>query len=285
MYAAVSPSESVGGAAPAMPLYERSSGSARLTVAPAPGGGRVEEAYQRGAFRLRFPRISGSRIPEAVLINTAGGVTGGDRFDVAARVADGARAVLTTQAAEKVYRSIGGAAALDIRLEVGSGARLDWLPQETILFDRGRLRRTLRAEIAEGGALLVCEPVVLGRAAHGETVRSGLFRDSWRIRRGGRLVYADETRLDGAVHETVAGAAVLGGARAFASLLLVAPDAEERLDAVRAALADQPAEAGASAWNGMLAVRMAAPDGLSLRRSILRGLEALQVPLPRVWNG
>ncbi|WP_210163431.1 urease accessory protein UreD [Lutibaculum baratangense] len=251
----------------------------------AAGGGRVEEAYQRGALRLRFPRVSGNPVPEAVLINTAGGVTGGDRFDVSATIRDGAAATLTTQAAEKVYRSSGGEAELRVDLRVGAGGRLEWLPQETILFDRGRLRRRLEVDVAESGRILLCEPVVLGRTAHGETVRAGLFRDSWRVRRAGRLVYADEARLGPDIAAAAGGSAVLGANRAFASILLLEPRAEERLSATRAALETTvDVEAGASAWDGMLAVRMAAPGGLALKRAALAALVALGAVVPRVWS-
>ena len=125
---------------------------------------------------------------------------------------------------------------------------------------------------------------MLGRTAHGETVHEGYFRDSWRVRRDGVLVYADETRLDGRIDEAVRGRALLGGMRAFASLLLVSPDAESKLHAVRDAIAGAPAEGGASAWNGMLAVRLVADGSLSLRRSIVAVLKALGTHLPRVWN-
>ncbi|ESR24861.1 Urease accessory protein UreD [Lutibaculum baratangense AMV1] len=285
MYAAVSRSERFAADRPARTSLERSSGSARLSVIRAAGGGRVEEAYQRGALRLRFPRVSGNPVPEAVLINTAGGVTGGDRFDVSATIRDGAAATLTTQAAEKVYRSSGGEAELRVDLRVGAGGRLEWLPQETILFDRGRLRRRLEVDVAESGRILLCEPVVLGRTAHGETVRAGLFRDSWRVRRAGRLVYADEARLGPDIAAAAGGSAVLGANRAFASILLLEPRAEERLSATRAALETTvDVEAGASAWDGMLAVRMAAPGGLALKRAALAALVALGAVVPRVWS-
>ncbi|MDX5360610.1 MAG: urease accessory protein UreD [Alphaproteobacteria bacterium] len=281
MYAVTSLSDA--GADPGAAL-ERAYGEARLSVARSGGRTVLREAFQQGSFKLRFPRVFEGGQCEAVLINTAGGVTGGDRFAAEIAAGDGAALTLATQAAEKVYRSPGGEARLAVRLAAGRGARLLWLPQETILFDRGQLARTLDVEMAADATVLLCEAMVLGRTAHGETVRAGALRDRWRVRREGRLVYADDLRIGGEVGAATAGAATLGGACAFASLLLIAPDAEARLDTVRTALDDVPAVAGASAWDGMLAVRAVARGGQDLRRALLRVLDALGAHVPRVWS-
>jgi len=264
------------------PDLQRAEGAVRVGFRAGTGGSRLSDAYQRGSMKVRFPRQFDTDVPEAVLINTAGGITGGDRFRVDGNLGTGAAATLTTQAAEKVYRSSGGDGRVDVSLHLEPSAQLAWLPQETILFDRGRLVRTLDVEMAADAGLVLCESVILGRAAHGETVRQGLLTDRWRVRRGGRLVYADFLKL--AFPMTApAGAAVLAGSRAFASLLVVDPDAEARIEAARSAL-DGPATAGASAWNGMLAVRLAAPDGSVLRDMLIRLCGAIGVRLPRAWS-
>jgi urease accessory protein len=200
----------------------------------------------------------------------------------------GAALTVTSQACEKVYRARDGRADVAVSLNAAAGARIDWLPQETILFDGAALARTLEADLAEGARLLAVEAVVLGRTAMGETVRRGTLRDRWRIRRAGRLVFADDLRLEGAVAEIAALAPTLAGGRAFASLLLVADDAERFLAPVRAAMGPPSARmnGGASAFDGKLFARVVAADGLSLRRALLPAIAALRdgAPVPRVWR-
>ncbi|MBB6252790.1 urease accessory protein UreD [Nitrospirillum iridis] len=242
---------------------------------------RLDRLYQSGSARLRLPK--GPDL-EGVLINTGGGLTGGDVLETEVLVAAGARATVTTQAAEKVYRASAGEARVLNRLSVAG--RLDWLPQETILFDGARLCRRLEVDMADGATLLAAEAMVFGRTARGERVTHGLFRDEWRIRRGGRLVYADAVRLAGDIDAQLARAAVAGGACATASCLYVAPDAEARVEAVRAVLPrTDGVKAGASAWNGLLALRLVARDGQALLRALAPMIEHLRgLPVPRVWR-
>lgn len=265
---------------PDLPVLQRARGCARIAVRAEDGRTRLSRLYQDGCGKIRMPKAQGL---EAVLINTAGGVTGGDRLEWAAEVGADAHLTLTTQACEKVYRARDGAAEVRTSLTLGDGARIDWLPQETILFDGGGLARTLDADLGEGAQLLAVEAVVLGRTAMDETVGTGSLRDRWRIRREGRLVFADDLRLEGTVAELAAGAPILGKARAFASLLLVTDDAARFLGPLRAALGPL---GGASALDGKLFARVVAPDGFSLRRALLPALTILRggAPLPRVWS-
>lgn len=293
MYDAASRSD--GGGLPVAPGVEavsvrpgrlqRADGEVRLAFEGAGARSIVREAYQQGSAKVRFPRVyeAGGMI-EAVLLNTAGGVTGGDRFRIAVRAGRRSRAALTTQAAEKAYRSSGGEARIDVALAAGEGARLAWLPQETILYDGARLARTLTLDCAAGAEVLLCEAVVLGRTASGERVREGRLTDRWRVRHGDRLVYADDLRIDGAVSERLAGQATLAGGRAFASLLLVAGDAESRLDRARDALDGAGVRAGASAWDGLLSARLVAGDGVGLRQALRRLLDAIGWTVPRSWT-
>jgi urease accessory protein len=276
----------VEGAGPAgdRPL-QRARGRVRLSFKQGPAGTAVDTRFEESSGRVRLVG-RGERGPaEAVLLNTAGGLTGGDRFEVEVALAAGTEAAVSTQAAERVYRRSEGRARVATRLLVGEGASLSWLPQETILFDRSGLERTLEADCAATGTLLALEATVMGRAAMGETLHAADLRDSWRVRRDGRLVFADGIRLDGDAAAAMAGGATGGGHIAWATVLLVTPDAACRLDAARAALQGAEGECGASAWNGMILVRLLAPSGLALRRDLARLVEALRgAPMPRVWN-
>jgi urease accessory protein len=263
---------------------ERAEGAVRLSFVAYGGQSRLQRGYQGGSLKVRFPRLYDTDVPEAVLLNTAGGITGGDRFSVEAEIGSGAAATLTSQAAERVYRSVSGEGRVDVSLNLGPGARLDWLPQETIVFDAGRLSRTLSVEMADDSRLMLCEAVILGRAAHGETMRQGFMSDRWRVRRGGRLVYADNLMLDPGAGATTQGSATLGGGRGFATLLIVRPSAESAIDTVRAVLSECPVTGGASAWNGMLSARLVAADGAALRASIIRLCAATGTRLPRAWS-
>jgi urease accessory protein len=263
---------------------QRARGRAEVAVSRRDGRIRLDRLYQEGCCKAILPRAEGPA-PEAVLINTSGGVTGGDRIGWRLEAGPGAALVATTQAAERVYRSAGGAAQVETRLVLGAGAALDWLPQETILFDGGRLARRLEVEMAEDARLLALECVLLGRAAMGETVAAGALDDQWRIRRAGRLVHAEALRLTGDIASAGAGPATLRGARAFATLVHVAPEAETRLDAARAALGAEGVLAAATAKPSVLIARWLSPDAQALRAGLIRFLIAFRAaPLPRVWT-
>ncbi|WP_210185579.1 urease accessory protein UreD [Bauldia litoralis] len=275
--------------APSLPIaslrLQRARGEARVTVRRERGGNRLDQLRQSGSAKVRLPRIADTAPLEAILLNTAGGVTGGDRLNYAVSVGAAAAAVVSSQAAERAYRSSGGVARIDTRLEVGAGGRLEWLPQETILYERSALHRRLEADVAGSATLLAAEAVLLGRAAMGERLHDIVFDDIWRIRRDGVLVFAEGTRLDGDAVAGMAGKATGGGAGAFATVVMVSPDAAARLDAAREILAEGGCEAGASAWNGLLVARILAPGGQALRTSLTRLLEMLRdAAMPRVWN-
>jgi urease accessory protein len=252
------------------------------------GGGsetRLDTLHQSGAARVRFPRREGSAQPEAVLLNTAGGLTGGDRIDIEVTLAPGCEATVTSAAAEKVYRSLDEPTEIRVDLQLGEGAACCWLPQPTILFDRSKLDRRTSVQMAGGARLVAVEMLIYGRTAMGEDVRRGAIRDAWRVRRDGRLVLAETTRVGGAVADVLDRTATLDGARATAMLLYVAPDASDRLVQVRALLEGCPCAAGASAWNGILLVRAAAGTGRDLQRHLRPVMECLSGrPLPRVWQ-
>jgi urease accessory protein len=216
------------------------------------------------------------------MLNTAGGIVGGDRLAVSIEAADGAELAVTSQAAEKIYRAAGAPSRIALALKAGPRASIDWLPQETILFDRARVARRIDVDMAVDAQVTLCEAIVFGRAAMGERMRTGAVRDHWRIRRGGKLVFADALRLEGAIEEVLARSAVAKGANAIATIVRVAPDAEAGLEALRAAF-DAEVEAGASAFNGILVARFIAGDGFALRRAIVAALRAIGSPPPRAY--
>ncbi|KAF0677240.1 Urease accessory protein UreD [Profundibacterium mesophilum KAUST100406-0324] len=238
---------------------------------------------QSGSTRLVFPRVH--RLDaEVILVNTAGGITGGDSFSLELALAARARLTLTTQAAERAYRAqpneIG---SVDTRIDVASGARLNWLPQELILFERSALRRRLHIDLAPGAELLMVEPVVFGRAAMGETLRDIFFHDRIRITRDGTPLYIDAMRLSGDASGQLRRPAIANGAGAMASVVLVHPGAAGRLPRIRAAL---PATAGASLIApDTLVLRLLAEDSFALRRSLLPLLDHLtDNTLPTSWR-
>jgi urease accessory protein len=261
----------------------RTEGSVRLAFALREGGTALAGLHQSGAARVRFPKPVGDA-PEAVLLNTAGGLTGGDRIGVEVALAARCSATVTSAAAEKIYRSLKDNTEIRILLEIGEGARLTWLPQPTILFDRARLDRRAEVGLAGSATLLAAELLIFGRAAMGEDVNRGLCRDRWRVRRDGRLVFADTFRADGPIADVLDRSATLGGARAVAMLLYAAPDAAARLEEVRALLQGAKSVTGASTWNGLLVVRALAREGRSLQNDLEPLITRLSGrPLPRVW--
>jgi urease accessory protein len=273
--------------AEAMLATIRSRGDLRLGFAAHDGRTTIAEGYQGGCLKFRVPRVHGAEPPCAILLNTSGGLAGGDRLSQQIAWQAGSAATVTTQAAEKIYRAIGGeTATLDTRIAIDAGADAEWLPQETILFDRARLRRTMEVRMAGDAHFLGVEAVMFGRAAMGETMASGLLDDRWRIWRDGRLVYADAMRLDGPVDALLQRSAIGAGARAMAVVIHVSSRAAALLGAVREVLADAAGMAAASCWNGMLVTRLMACDGAALRHDLLRVLAVLRAgrAMPRTWS-
>jgi urease accessory protein len=251
---------------------QRARGEAVVGLGPV----RLERLRTEGSAKAILP--GGTTGREVVFLNTSGGLTSGDhlRFGLDLQ----GQAVATTQTAERAYKATGTPARMDVRLSVGPGGWLDWLPQETILFDRAALDRRTVIDLAPGAGCLALEAVVLGRAAMGETVADIRFRDRREIRRDGTPFWIDPLALDPG---TLAGSATLASARAFATIVLTA---EVPLPALRAILDEPGVIAEASAFAGRTVVRMLAPDGWPLRRQIARALHILRDgrPLPRVWQ-
>jgi urease accessory protein len=271
-------------AAAASEIFEanRARGAVRFDVHLQDGVTRRRSLYESGSLRVRFPSPEDHGL-SAMFVNTAGGIAGGDHFAIEIAAGEGTRLTLTTAAAEKVYRTPGKPAALDISLKVAAGAHLSWLPQETILFDRAGIARRIDIDLDETASLLLCEIVVFGRTAMGEQMREGSFVDRWRVRRGGRLVFAETVRLAGDIGGKLAQGAIARGGAAIGTALIVPGDAA-LVERIRDAAPSFAGEAGLSAWNGFAMARFCAQDAARLRADMMAVLGlASEVPLPRLW--
>ena len=266
-----------------VPPYVRAVGELRADFQSVGSRTQAMNVFETGGLRLRCPRVAQGC--EGVLINSGGGIAGGDKCSYDFDVGPNAQVTFTTQSAEKIYRAQSNAAEIDVALRIGARANVEWLPQETILFGGARLNRRLDMELDETSSLTMLESVIYGRMAMGEMEVTGAFRDRWRIRRGRRLLFAEDMRLDGDMTAALDRPAVGDGARASATFLHVAPDAEARLEEIRASLADAPCEWGASAWNGMALVRLLSPSPEKMRAAIVSLLQSFRGrDAPRVWQ-
>ncbi|GEO85600.1 urease accessory protein UreD [Ciceribacter naphthalenivorans] len=250
---------------------------------PFGGRTRIAELYQEGAAKIRLPQTFTDEM-EAVIINTAGGLTGGDRMDWSFVAGPDTFLTATTQACEKVYKAAAGTAEVTTRIDAGPGARVHWLPQESILFDNASLTRRLEVDLDESAEFVAVEAILLGRKAMGEAMAQGMLRDRWRIRRGGSLIHAEELLMAGDVAGLTASGPVLAGKVAFATVFYSGPLCEALLPKVRAVLGD--AAGGASQWNGKLVARLAAEDGYTLRKCLIPAISVLRggASVPKVWN-
>ncbi|MDX2265526.1 MAG: urease accessory protein UreD [Hyphomicrobiales bacterium] len=238
---------------------------------------------ERDGYRMRFVR--GGQGCEGVILNTGGGVVAGDRVHHRIAASERADVTITTTAAERVYRSDGFPAQIRITLAVAAKAALAWLPQETILYSHARLDRAFDVDVATDASLLVAEVTVFGRKAMGEVLTHGEWTERWRVRRAGRLIFAENIGMHGDICNLLARKAIGAGADNIATMLFVATDAEIRLNAVREAIADASCAIGVSAWNGLLCVRAMGDDLAALRRSLALAVVALRgVAMPRVWQ-
>jgi urease accessory protein len=260
----------------------RARGAVSFDVQVRDGATRRGRLHESGSLRVRFPSPEDEGL-SAVFVNTAGGVAGGDRFDIDIEACEGARLTLTTAAAEKVYRAAGAPAQLNITLKVAANAHLAWLPQETILFDRSRVARRIDIDLAESASLLLCEIIVFGRSAMGERMREGEFTDRWRLRRSGRLVFAENIRLDGDIDAKLAKPAIAKGGGAIGTALIV-PGDEPLVERIRALAETFGGEVGISSWNGFAMARFCAQDAMRLRADMMAVLGcASGQRLPRLW--
>jgi urease accessory protein len=286
-----SPASDVSMDRPSDKDLQRADGCGRLVLSGSENGTRIDEVYERSPIRIMFPRIGHRAVEEAVLINTAGGIAGGDRLECSVAAFPGASIAVTTQAAERVYRALYEPACVRTRLKAYKSARLAWLPQETIIFNRARLHRTTEIDLSSGAELLALEWLVLGRAAHGEIVDSGDITDNWRVEEDGRLIWADTFRIKGEIFPHLKRKALLSDCNAIATLIYFGPRLNERLEFLREIISSLRCYRAATLVNGLIVVRFAAQESSDLKRA-LRSFLAQFGPnpgsgpfqVPKMWS-
>lgn len=264
-------------------LMQRNAGIGRLSASGASGVTRLKNLYQSGNGKIRIPRRAGHKDLEAVMINIAGGMTGGDTLEWAFEAVEGADLTVTTQACEKIYKSNGGRADTHIALRAASGARINWLPQETILYDGSALDRVINVDLDGDASALIVEPLMFGRQAMGESVRLASIHDRWRIYQNKELIHAEEFRMDGDIANQLSHRAIGNGNCAFATALLITPNAESYLSEVRKIIGDK---GGASYVDGKLLLRLVARDSYRLRKTLIPVINCLHgsAQMPKCWT-
>ncbi|MBB3237689.1 urease accessory protein UreD [Phyllobacterium endophyticum] len=261
---------------------QRAFGAAHLAVKPVDGRTRIGTLYQEGCAKILLP-ITDDDSLEAVMVNTSGGLTGGDEMHWKFDTADDCKAQVTTQACERIYKSSGGVADVASTIRIGERSSLAWLPQETILFEGSALKRTLTVELAATSRALIVEPIVFGRKAMGEDIQNCSFRDRWRIHRDGKLIHAEDFAIGPQSAAMLERPALLGGMRTMATLLLVDSSAERHLEASRKIIGTK---GGVSFWSGKLLARLIDGDAYSLRKRLVPLIELLNetAGVPKVWS-
>jgi len=268
-------------------------GHARMAFRGGVNGTQLTDLYQSSPLRVLFPSRARSDIVSAALVTTSGGLAGGDRLDVEVSADTGAAVQIVGQAAEKIYRSSGLDTVFEASLRSAAGAWLEWLPQETIVFDQARLRRRTQVDVAAGGAFLGAEMLVFGRAAMGERLAQGLVRDVWEVRRGGKLQWADALHLAGDIGAQLDHPAGFAGARAAATCVCVADDAAAHLEVARSVLERAPSgvNCAATVTNGILIARWLAFEAQALRNAFAEywgtmrhHMKGLPAAMPRLWQ-
>jgi urease accessory protein len=269
---------------------QRADGCCRIVLSGSENGTQIEDLFERSPLRVMFPRSEHCAVEEAVLINTAGGVAGGDRLEYSVAALPGASIAVTSQAAEKVYRALDNPARVATRLKARESTRLAWLPQETIVFDRARLHRTTEIELFSGAELLALEWLVLGRAAHGEVMVGGSIIDGWRVRKDGRLIWADSFRISGEIFGHLSRKALLSNFNSIATLVYFGPYLDRRLEFLREILPSLGCECAVTLVSGLIVTRFAAKQSSDLKlalRSFLqqfeRELGSRPFRVPKMW--
>jgi urease accessory protein len=270
---------------------QRANGAGRAVLRGSQEGNRIVDLYPRSPMRIMFPRGRASAIEEAVFVNTGGGIAGGDRLEYCVTALADASIAVTSQAAEKVYRALNEPARISTKLKACEGAKLAWLPQETILFNRARLSRETEIELVSGAELLALEWLVLGRAAHGEEVIGGHINDSWRVKRDGRLIWADSFRAQDETFPHLRRKALLSNCRAIGTLIHFGPDLDRRLEFVRDIASSLDCHCAATSVGGLIVVRVGAEMAFDLKLALCSFLQQFNdefgpgpFAVPKMWS-
>src|SRR5262245_24560881 len=246
---------------------QRADGFSRIVLSGSKKGARIVDVFQRSPIRVMFPRVGGA-IEEAVLVNTGGGIAGGDRLECAVTALAHASIAVTSQAAEKVYRALNEPARIATKLKACEAAKLAWLPQETIIYNWGRLSRETEVELSSGAEVLALEWLVLGRAAHGEKMVGGHVTDSWRVKKDGRLVWADCFRVTDEMFSHLYRKALLSSCKAVGTLIYFGPHLDTRLELFRDIARYLECNCAATLVGGLIIVRFAAAESYGLRLAL-----------------
>ena len=265
---------------------QRSHGAARLAFANRDNRNSIVERYASAPVRILTPSIQGG-IPEAVLANTSGGIAGGDTSHIDILVAQNSQALVTGQAAEKIYRSIDMPASIRTVIKIEDGSTLEYLPQESILFDGAKLNRAVNISLGARSCLLLSEMFVLGRWAMNEDFTRGIFLDRWSIDVAGQPIWREGLRVEGGL-SSLSSSLGFANARALATIFYAGANAAEVLGLARDVIGPM---GGATIVRGMLVVRMLGNEAGMLKQqlseiiSIIRAA-ALGRPaeVPRVWR-
>ena len=269
---------------------QRAEGSCQIVLSGSEKGTRIMDVFQRFPIHVMFPRAGGA-VEEAVLINTAGGIAGGDRLESGVTALSNASIAVTTQAAEKVYRALNEPARIATRLKACEAAKLAWLPQETIVFNRARLSRETEIELCSGAELLALEWLVLGRAAHGEEMIGGHITDRWLVKKDGRLIWADNFRATDETFPHLHRKALLSNCKAIATLVYFGPHLDKRLAFLRDIAPSLACDCAATSVGGLIIVRFAAKVSSDLRHALRSFLQQFSLELgpspfrvPKMWS-
>jgi urease accessory protein len=281
----------VSAANPSDKDLQRAEGTGRIVLGGSEKGTRIMHVFQRSPLRILFPKVGGGAVEELVIVNTAGGIAGGDRLDFSVTALANASVAVTSQAAEKVYRALSSPARIGTKLIACEASKLAWLPQETIVFNRARLSREMEVELASGAEVLALEWLVLGRAAHGEEVVDGGITDSWRVKKDGRLIWADSFRVTAKMFSIVHRKALLSNCKAVGTLIYFGPDLDLRLAYLRDIAPSLECHCAATSVGGLIIIRFAAKASYDLRRALHRLLLRFSRELgpgpfrvPKMWS-
>jgi urease accessory protein len=270
---------------------QRANGIGRVVLGSVRGNTRIKDLFQRSPIRIMFPGTGVGVVDEAVLINTAGGIAGGDRLEYGITALTNASIAVTSQAAEKVYRALDEPSRITTKLSAHGLAKLAWLPQETIVFNRAAINRQTEIEISSGSELLALEWLVFGRAAHGEEMVGGCIIDSWRVKKDGRLVWADTFRATDDVFAHLHRTALLSDCKAIGTLIYFRPQVAARLEGLREMAAQLGCHCAVTLVAELIIVRFAARLSSDLRRAVRGALEQFSrepgdgpFGVPKMWS-
>jgi urease accessory protein len=269
---------------------QRANAAGRIVLRGSDSGTEVVDVYQRFPTRIMLPTIDDDTIKEAVVVNAAGGIAGGDRLEFEVTALGNSRVTVTSQAAEKIYRALDRPGRILTRLKARDTARLAWLPQETIIFNSARVHRQMEIDLSPGTQLVALEWLVLGRTAHGEEVTRGYICDRWLVRRDGRLVWADSFRVADETFPHLRRRALLSNYNGIGTLLYFGPHLERRLEMLRDVTQSLACSFEATMVSGLIVVRLAAEASSDLRISLICMLQHLgregdprPFRVPKMW--